>query len=97
MSQIFPFLQIPESLNSAILCKFYLLKFYLLPKIVIRDEPGIKISKNGKPCFTATAISLSTGDTGWCLEEVKNRVHLGMHGGPLGLPQECYLLNFCKL
>ena len=91
MSQIFPFLQIPESLNSAILCKFYFLKFYLLPKIVIRDEPGIKISKKGKarlPC---------TGDTGWCLEEVKNRVHLGMHGGPLGLPHDCYLLNFCKL
>ena len=48
MSQIFPFLQIPESLNSAILCNFYFLKFYLLPKIVIRDEPGIKISKKGK-------------------------------------------------
>ena len=43
--QTFPFLQIPELLNSAILCKFYFLKFYLLPKIVIRDEPGIKISK----------------------------------------------------
>ena len=43
VSEIFPFLQIP-----AILCKFYFLKFYLLPKIVIRDEPGIKISKKGK-------------------------------------------------
>ena len=83
MIQIFPFLQIPESLNSAILCKFYFLKFYLLPKIVIRDEPGIKISKKGKARLPCYCYLLSTGDTGWCLEEVKNRVHLGMHGGPL--------------
>ena len=83
MSQIFPFLQIPESLNSGILYKLYFLKFYLLPKIVIRDEPGIKISKKGKARLPCYCYLLSTGDTGWCLEEVKNRVHLGMHGGPL--------------
>ena len=58
MSQIFSFLQIPESLNSAILCKFYFLKFYLLPKIVIRDEPGIKISKKGLRTVTCL-ISVS--------------------------------------
>ena len=58
MSQIFPFLQIPESLNSAILYEFYFMKFYLLLKIVIRDEPGIKkIARKGKPGFPATAIS----------------------------------------
>ena len=85
MSQIFPFLQIPESLNSAILCKFYFLKFYLLPKSVIRDEPGIKISKKGK-AMQASLLLLSEAlvtRTGGCLEGVKNRVHLGMHGGPV--------------
>ena len=49
VSQLFPFLQIPESLNSAIRCKFHFLKLYLLPKIVIRDEQGIKISRKGEP------------------------------------------------
>ena len=60
MSQKFPFLQIQESLNSAILCKFYFLKFYLVPKSMIRDEPEIKVSKKGKarlPCYYYLLVS----------------------------------------
>ena len=78
MNHIFPFFQIPEFLNSAILCKFYFLKFYMPPRIVIRDGPGIKISKKGKarlPCYCY-------GEYSWCLEDDKNRVHLGLHGRP---------------
>ena len=61
---------------------------------MIRDEPGIKKnSKKGKARLLCYCYLLSTGDTGWCLEGVKNRVHLGMHGGPLWLPQDCCLLN----
>ena len=63
MSQIFPFLQIPESLNYAILCKFYFLKFYLLPKIVFRDEPGMRISKKGKARLPCYCYLLVTGGT----------------------------------
>ena len=29
------------------------------------------------------SVWLPDYDTGWCLEGVKNRVHLGMHGGPV--------------
>ena len=61
MSQKFLFLQIPESLNYAMLCKFYFLKFYLVPKVVIRDEPGIKISKKGKVRLPYYCYLLSTG------------------------------------
>ena len=64
---------------------------------MIRDEPVNIFSKKGKARLPCYCYLLSTADTGWCLEGVKNRVHLGMHGGPLGLPKDCYLLNFCKL
>ena len=65
---------------------------YVVALITISGNSSVSISKWLQ--LTGTAV---TGDTGWCLEEVKNRVHLGMHGGPLWLPQDCYLLNFCKL
>ena len=62
VSQIFLFLQIPESLNSAILCKFYFTKFYLLPKIVIRDKPGIQISKESQ---SQASLLLSSNREAW--------------------------------
>ena len=39
------------------------------------------LSRKGEPSYYC--YLLSTSDTGRCLEGVKNRVHLGMHGGPV--------------
>ena len=46
VSQTFPFLQILGSPNYAVLYTFYILMITLVPDIVIRDEPGIEISKD---------------------------------------------------
>ena len=48
---------------------FYFLKTYLVPKVVIRDEPGITISKKGKarlPCYCYLSV---TGETAGAMTE----------------------------
>ena len=62
-SQKFQFLNIHELLNSAILCKFYFLKFYLVLKTVIRNEPRIKTSKKGNAKLPYYCYRLSTCGT----------------------------------
>ena len=72
---------------------FYFLKINLVPKVVTRDEPGIKMSKKNNARFPSYCYLLVTGDTAGAQTMPQTCMSLMKMDAIVWLSRACYLLT----